>query len=146
MNLTDFHLKVSVAERKGTHVVGLLGVDGEGRLAGGHHGLRTVEHGRVALEVLERTLSSPAYEAALSKVLVKEEVALRGLNEVRLQALALKLNDNIGDGIVVLDEPSPATSSSLNVLIIADAPPTDTEMEGEVIDDGMVVHLRDGSR
>lgn len=87
------------------------------------------------MKIPESALSRWADELALTQVLGEEKEAFRGFNKIRLETLAFQQDTNVGNREVILDEASPTTSGSLNIRIFADSSPTNSEVEGEVVND-----------
>lgn len=88
------------------------------------------------MQISESAVGGLADELTLAKVLGKEEEAFGCFDEIGFKTLALEQDANVGNRVVVLDEASPATSSSLDVDVFADSSPSDSEVQSEVVNDG----------
>ena len=75
-----------------------------------------------------------AHETALAKIFIKEEPSFIGLDEIRLETLALCVNLDVTDRIVVLDESAPAADGRRHIRVGAKKSPANSEGKGEIID------------
>ncbi len=65
-----------------------------------------------------------------------------GLDQVGLEAAALQADLGVRDWVVVFNVARPTTGGSLDVLVVADAAPADTEVQGEVVDNWLRERVR----